>query len=91
VDDSESLGQRLRAFREATRRSQQVIAGLAGISQNHYGNIERGETEVSFLVLCRIVDALGVTLNDCRLDDILPVVNRLITERPKVVRRRRRR
>ena len=46
--------------------SQRKVAREAGLSYQHYSRIESGERgkKVSFLIMGRIADALGVALDD---------------------------
>jgi transcriptional regulator with XRE-family HTH domain len=62
--NSRLLGQVVRACRKRSGMSQEIVAGLAGISRNHIGEIERGESIASFEVVAKIVAALGVSLEE---------------------------
>ncbi|MGH3777295.1 MAG: helix-turn-helix domain-containing protein [Pseudonocardiaceae bacterium] len=42
-DDARTIGRRVRQIRYARRKSQRVVAGLAGISASHLSRIENGE------------------------------------------------
>ncbi|MGZ8860372.1 MAG: helix-turn-helix domain-containing protein [Thermoanaerobaculia bacterium] len=55
-----ALGERIRELRKARAISQERLAELAEIHENHVRRIERGEANPSFLVLLRIARALGV-------------------------------
>lgn len=57
----EDIGKRIRRIRENKGLKQDEIAARAGISIQHYGNIERGQTKLSLEALVRIANALGVT------------------------------
>jgi len=59
-----SLGQRVRELRNEDGFSQERLAELAGIHENHVRRIEGGTANPSYLVLVRIARALGVTLTE---------------------------
>jgi transcriptional regulator with XRE-family HTH domain/tetratricopeptide (TPR) repeat protein len=52
------IGQNIRRLREARNKTQEVIAGLAGIEPHHYGRIERGTRTPSIAALHNIARAL---------------------------------
>ncbi|MBI4449659.1 helix-turn-helix transcriptional regulator [Candidatus Uhrbacteria bacterium] len=56
------LGAALSAARKANGVSQERLAERVGLSMNHVGAIERGETNPTVLVLVRIAEALGISL-----------------------------
>lgn len=58
------LGLALRTHRYASGFSQEALADAAGINRTHIGEVERGKRNVSFLNLCRMADALGVSLSE---------------------------
>ena len=45
--DYTELGKRIRKIREERDLPQNEVAARAGVSIQHYGNIERGQTKVS--------------------------------------------
>jgi transcriptional regulator with XRE-family HTH domain len=55
-----SLGKRIRELRKAIGISQERLAELAEVHENHIRRIERGEANPSYLVTLRIARALGV-------------------------------
>jgi transcriptional regulator with XRE-family HTH domain len=55
---------RTRERRKGRDISQERLAELADIHENHVRRIERGEANPSFLVLLRIARALGVKPSD---------------------------
>ncbi|HEV7243162.1 MAG TPA: helix-turn-helix transcriptional regulator [Thermoanaerobaculia bacterium] len=55
-----ALGERIRELRKASAISQERLAELAGVHENHVRRIERGESNPSYLVLLRLARALGV-------------------------------
>lgn len=56
-----SLGKRIRDLRHDRGLSQERLAELADIHENHVRRIEGGTANPSYLVLVRIAKALGVT------------------------------
>lgn len=52
------LGKRIRERRKSVGWSQETLAFMAGIDRSYVGGVERGERNVTFTVLCRIVSAL---------------------------------
>ena len=59
-----SLGKRIRELRHERGYSQEKLAELADIHENHVRRIERGEANPSFLVLIRIARAVGISVSD---------------------------
>lgn len=55
-----ALGERIRELRKVRAISQERLAELAGVHENHVRRIERGESNPSYLVLRRIARALDV-------------------------------
>jgi transcriptional regulator with XRE-family HTH domain len=55
-----ALGKRVRELRKARGLSQERLAELADIHENHVRRIEAGTANPSYLVLVRIGKALGV-------------------------------
>jgi ribosome-binding protein aMBF1 (putative translation factor) len=60
----QSLGQRIRAAREALGESQVNLATAAGISQGYLSQLETDEREPTLSVAARLVRALGITLDE---------------------------
>jgi transcriptional regulator with XRE-family HTH domain len=58
------LGTALRTKRIERNISQEALADAAGINRTHIGEVERGKRNVSFLHLCRIADALDLSLSE---------------------------
>jgi transcriptional regulator with XRE-family HTH domain len=54
------IGERIRFYREAQRRKQAVVAGLAGITDDYLSQIERGLKTPTITLLHRIARVLGV-------------------------------
>lgn len=58
----ESIGEKIRAAREAKDLTQRQLAKLTGIAFNHIGRIERGKYNVTLDTIAIIADALGLGL-----------------------------
>jgi transcriptional regulator with XRE-family HTH domain len=58
------LGVRIRAKRKSLGWSQEMLAFMAGIDRSYVGGVERGERNVTFTVLCRLVTALKCDVAD---------------------------
>jgi transcriptional regulator with XRE-family HTH domain len=54
------IGERIRFYRQARRKTQAVIAGLAGVTEDYLSQIERGLKTPSTALLHRLSRALGV-------------------------------
>ncbi len=54
----------IRQYRAKNKISQEKLYDITGISQQHISNIENENANPSVLILIKIADALGVTLND---------------------------
>jgi transcriptional regulator with XRE-family HTH domain len=59
-----ALGKRIRELRKERHYSQEKLAELASIHENHVRRIEGGIANPSYLVLIRIAKALGVSVAD---------------------------
>ena len=53
------LGEAVRAARKGRGLSQEALADAAGIDRSHMGKIERGERNVTLLIIARIAKAVG--------------------------------
>ncbi|MEN9964356.1 MAG: hypothetical protein RL582_1451 [Bacteroidota bacterium] len=58
------IGQKLKKIRELKNFTQTHIASELGITQSAYSKIELGETDVTYLKLTRIAEALGVSAEE---------------------------
>ena len=64
TDDKDLIqdtAKRLRAARRAKKLTQAEVASKAGLSENHYSQIERGEKNPTTSSFRKIIKALGVT------------------------------
>ena len=59
-----NVSERIRVLREKNGYSQNLLAGLAGISQSHLRRVEMGESRITVDHLQMICDAFGITLKD---------------------------
>jgi transcriptional regulator with XRE-family HTH domain len=59
-----NLGKRVRDLRHARRFSQERLAELTDIHENHVRRIEAGTANPSYLVVFRLARALGVKPGD---------------------------
>jgi transcriptional regulator with XRE-family HTH domain len=57
------VGERVRFYRQARRRTQAVVAGLAGVTEDYLSQIERGLKTPSTALLHRLARALGVPVS----------------------------
>jgi transcriptional regulator with XRE-family HTH domain len=83
------LGQRIRFLRKEKGLSQEQLGNLAGIHTNYIGQIERGEKNVTIESLEKIVDGLGISmeqlfhyLDPANNDDDLKQLIELLFQRP---------
>lgn len=58
----ESLGHRVRYLRKQKKLSQFDLSLLADVNKNYISDLEKGRRNPTLLVLERLADALGVTL-----------------------------
>lgn len=62
--DSQSLGQRIRAAREALGESQVNLAVAAGISQGYLSQLETDNREPTLSIAARLAKALDISLDE---------------------------
>ena len=62
--DELAIGRRLREARNAAGISLRHLATTSGVAVSHLSGIERGNTNVTLVVLKRICDALSITVGD---------------------------
>jgi len=60
----DTLGERLRAAREACGLSQVALASAAHISQGYLSQLERDEREPTLSIAARLARALGISLDE---------------------------
>ena len=58
------LGARVRELREAQGLSQQKFALMIGTDQSYMSDIEAGQINVGYDLLCRMAEGLGVKVGD---------------------------
>lgn len=58
-----ALYQRLRDLKEDADLTQKQVADLIGVSTNHYGKYERGETDIPFEKAIILAEYYGVSLD----------------------------
>lgn len=83
------LGERIRRLRKLKGMSQEQLAEIAGIHTNYVGQVERGEKNLTIDTLQKIVEGLGVTLEELfryvdpmKKKDALSLIVELLAERP---------
>ena len=59
----QKIGQNIRAIRKAQGIAQEDLAYQADVARGYMGMIERGESNVSLLMLLRIADTLQVPVD----------------------------
>lgn len=62
--DAVTLGRAIRKVREGFGLSQEELADFAGINRTSLGEIERGETNPGFDILCRLASAVKMPLSE---------------------------
>ncbi len=73
---NEKLGSRIRALRSARNFTQEQLADQIGISRQKYARIESGVSSITFDILSKIAEVLGVTVGDItRVLDETPAVS----------------
>ena len=60
----QTLGQRIRAAREARGASQVIVAEAAGISQGYLSQLEQDEREPALSIAARLARVLGLSLDE---------------------------
>lgn len=56
------IGREIRTIRSEQSRSQEALADDCGINRTYMGNIERGEKDISVVMTKRIIQTLGLSL-----------------------------
>jgi transcriptional regulator with XRE-family HTH domain len=62
--ENQIVGKVLAQFRDKTGLSQEDAAHAAGLHRAQYGHYEQGRNAVPYVVMLRIVRALGVPIED---------------------------
>lgn len=78
-EQDQPVGPRLRALRQARRRTLRAVADDAGISEGYLSQVERGLANPSIATLRQIASALGLKMADLFADDYT-------SGRPRVLR-----
>ena len=68
-DRKSKLGAKVRELREAQGLSQQRFALMIGTAQSYLSDIETGQINVGYDLLCRIAEALDVKIGDLADED----------------------
>lgn len=61
IDQVERIAKRLKKARQESGLTQAEVAKKAGISENHYAQIERGEKNTTVTRFLNIITAIGVS------------------------------
>lgn len=67
------LGARMRARRKELGWSQEEFAHRAAVDRSYAGGVERGERNITFLMLCQLCAALNLSVSE--LTDGAPATN----------------
>ena len=59
-----ALGEAIQRARAAAGLSQQEFSERAGIDRSHFGRIERGQNQITVLLLVKIARTLNVTVEE---------------------------
>lgn len=65
------IGKKLKKARKEQNLTQEKLSKMAGISQTHYGRIERGEVETTLGTIIKIVSSLKITMSYIMSDRII--------------------
>lgn len=80
LDNSRAIfAARLRELREATGKSQEGLAGDAGLHRNYVGTLERAKQSATLDAICKLAMALEV--RPATLLDTLPLIKTSKKER----------
>lgn len=61
---SYAIGSRIKELRTAHRISQEQLAEVLNTSRQRYARLENGQTDISYLLIMKIADFLGVTAKE---------------------------
>ncbi len=59
-----NLGTALRAYRESKKISQEKLAAIVKLHRNYVGQLERGEVNISYLNIIKLIEALEIKVED---------------------------
>lgn len=65
----QQIGKKIRFLRKQRNLSQEEFADLANIDRTYIGGVERGERNITILIVKKIADALEVSVKDLFDDD----------------------
>lgn len=82
---SQKLGKRIKELRKKSSLSQDQVAEQAGISGKYLGEVERGEVNVSVIILSKIALVFGVSMNDILTFDHLSTREDMESELFKII------
>lgn len=82
---SQKLGKRIKELRKKSSLSQDQVAEQAGISGKYLGEVERGEVNVSVIILSKITLVFGVSMNDILTFDHLSTREDMESELFKII------
>lgn len=63
-EPSQIIGQIVREYREKRQLSQESLSALSGLSRPYIGEIERGESNLSFTSLIAVAHGLGIAASE---------------------------
>ncbi|HWS29114.1 MAG TPA: helix-turn-helix transcriptional regulator [Clostridia bacterium] len=70
VLDYRAIGQRIRSARLHSNITQEFLAELTNLSNQHISNIETGSTKLSLQALVKIANALNVSADELLCDNV---------------------
>ena len=82
---SQKLGKRIKELRKKSSLSQDQVAEQAGISGKYLGEVERGEVNVSVIILSKIALVFDVSMNDILTFDHLSTREDMESELFKII------
>ena len=68
--DSKSIGARRRYFRKKKKLSQEALAEMVSVNNDHISRIESGRVRPSLQLLVAIANALEVSIDDILVDNL---------------------
>lgn len=80
-----ALGNRIRERRKTLSWTQEDLAHEAGLDRSYVGGIERGQRNISFMILCKVAQALQTDAGSLTFD--LPSSPSAVPSRGKGKRR----